>query len=67
MTLLCSSSDPFVTDMSASATGSASEELEQEEKRLIRKIDWILMPILTVTLGLQVWLGHAGIADKSVL
>lgn len=27
---------------------------ELEEKKLVRKIDWILMPILTITLGLQV-------------
>lgn len=26
----------------------------EDERRLVRKVDWILMPILTVTLGLQV-------------
>ena len=30
------------------------EHYKQEEKRLVRKVDWILMPILTITLGLQV-------------
>ena len=34
--------------------------LRMREKRLVRKIDWILMPILTVTLGLQYY-------DKAVL
>ena len=29
------------------------------ERRLVRKVDWILMPILTVTLGLQVRLLYA--------
>jgi hypothetical protein len=29
-------------------------KLQAEEKKLVRKVDWILMPILTVTLGLQV-------------
>jgi hypothetical protein len=37
----------------------SSEEVTQAEyraaeKKLVRKVDWILMPILTVTLGLQV-------------
>jgi hypothetical protein len=31
-------------------------EYKAAERRLVRKVDWILMPILTVTLGLQV--GH---------
>lgn len=35
-------------------------KLRMREKRLVRKIDWILMPILTVTLGLQYY-------DKAVL
>lgn len=35
---------------------NAEEEFRLEEKKLIRKIDWILMPILTITLGLQVCL-----------
>jgi hypothetical protein len=33
---------------------NAEEEFRLEEKKLVRKIDWILMPILTITLGLQV-------------
>lgn len=33
---------------------SGEEQFRMEEKKLVRKIDWILMPILTVTLGLQV-------------
>lgn len=32
----------------------SEEQYRLEEKRLVRKVDWILMPILTVTLGLQV-------------
>jgi hypothetical protein len=32
----------------------AEEQFRLEEKKLVRKIDWILMPILTITLGLQV-------------
>lgn len=35
-------------------------DYELEEKRLVRKVDWILMPILTITLGLQYY-------DKAVL
>lgn len=31
-----------------------TEEEKLAEKKLVRKVDWILMPILTVTLGLQV-------------
>lgn len=31
-------------------------EYKAAERRLVRKVDWILMPILTITLGLQV--GH---------
>lgn len=34
--------------------GLGNEQYRLEEKRLVRKVDWILMPILTVTLGLQV-------------
>ena len=33
---------------------NAEDEYRIEEKKLVRKIDWILMPILTITLGLQV-------------
>jgi hypothetical protein len=33
---------------------NAEEEFRLEEKKLVRKIDWILMPILIITLGLQV-------------
>jgi hypothetical protein len=33
---------------------NGEEEFRLEEKKLVRKIDWILMPILTITLGLQV-------------
>jgi hypothetical protein len=29
-------------------------EMVKEEKRVVRKLDLILMPILTITLGLQV-------------
>lgn len=41
-------------------------EFRAEERRLLRKVDWILMPILTVTLGLQVSsrLSSAGFADQ---
>ncbi|RSH84021.1 hypothetical protein EHS25_005266 [Saitozyma podzolica] len=35
-------------------------EYKAAERRLVRKVDWILMPILTVTLGLQYY-------DKAVL
>lgn len=40
--------------------GPREEQYRLEEKRLVRKVDWILMPILTVTLGLQYY-------DKAVL
>ena len=30
------------------------QKLRESERRLVRKIDWIFMPILTITLGLQV-------------
>jgi hypothetical protein len=33
---------------------NGEEEFRLEERKLVRKIDWILMPILTITLGLQV-------------
>lgn len=36
-----------------------TEEERIAEKKLVRKVDWILMPILTVTLGLQVSTGIA--------
>jgi hypothetical protein len=36
------------------AQDGEQEEFRLEEKKLVRKIDWILMPILTITLGLQV-------------
>jgi len=52
------------TDSSAAAPGAdtatalesqnTDDEYRIEEKKLVRKIDWILMPILTITLGLQV-------------
>jgi hypothetical protein len=37
-------------------------EYKAAERRLVRKVDWILMPILTVTLGLQV--GHRDAIEK---
>ncbi|ORY27486.1 major facilitator superfamily domain-containing protein [Naematelia encephala] len=37
-----------------------AEKLRAEEKRVVRKVDWLLMPILTITLGLQYY-------DKAVL
>ena len=60
---------------------SSTESLEEQqkrklqEKRVVRKVDWILMPILTVTLGLQVSIGcllvstctHRQYYDKAVL
>jgi hypothetical protein len=41
-------------DMSAAEVGVGEEQYRLEEKKLVRKVDWILMPILTITLGLQV-------------
>lgn len=38
----------------SSITLEEQDKLKAEEKRVVRKVDWILMPILTVTLGLQV-------------
>ena len=45
---------PGVEARTALESQNAEEEYRIEEKKLVRKIDWILMPILTVTLGLQV-------------
>ena len=38
----------------ASESFDEQEKLRLEEKKVLRKVDWILMPILTITLGLQV-------------
>jgi hypothetical protein len=43
-----------VGGISALERQNAEQEFRKEEKKLVRKIDWILMPILTITLGLQV-------------
>jgi hypothetical protein len=40
--------------MSSTVSLEEQEKLRAQEKRVVRKVDWILMPILTVTLGLQV-------------
>lgn len=39
------------------ATSNFSPEAE---RKLVRKIDWLLMPVLTIAFGLQYW-------DKAVL
>jgi len=44
---------------------NAEDEFRLEEKKLVRKIDWILMPILTITLGLQVCRRHYKGSDKA--
>jgi hypothetical protein len=45
--------------MSSTISLEEQEKLRVQERRVVRKVDWILMPILTVTLGLQVSSGLA--------
>jgi len=57
---------PALPQVGATLEGqNAEEEFRLEEKKLVRKIDWILMPILTITLGLQVRLHSLDVIRKS--
>lgn len=46
--------DEMRVEAEAPEVSLSQEQYRLEEKRLVRKVDWILMPILTITLGLQV-------------
>ncbi|GAA5942843.1 uncharacterized protein JCM15063_002810 [Sporobolomyces koalae] len=60
----CSTKDRSVGEPSASRRSESSDEMRavavEEERRVVRKIDWLLMPLLTISFGLQYY-------DKAVL
>jgi hypothetical protein len=46
-----SSNNPHPT--TTTTTTTTSQMMSLEEKKVLRKIDWILMPLLTISFGLQ--------------